>query len=83
MKLSDFMDLSHLQKIQDTFSQATGLAAIAVDMDGSYMTKGSGFTDFCNKQTQGLSGRIEALSEMYGCRTGHLRVPCRAYGIFH
>lgn len=53
MKLSDFMDMSHLQKIQDTFSQATGLAAIAVDTDGNYITKGSGFTDFCSKQTQG------------------------------
>lgn len=53
MKLSDFMDLSHLQKIQDTFSQATGLAAIAVDTEGNYITKGSGFTDFCMKQTQG------------------------------
>lgn len=53
MKLSDFMDISHLQKIQDTFSQATGLAAIAIDMDGNHITKGSGFTDFCTKQTQG------------------------------
>ena len=53
MKLSDFMDMSHLQKIQDTFSQATGLAVIAVDMDGNYITRESGFTDFCTKQTQG------------------------------
>lgn len=53
MKLSDFMDISHLQKIQDTFSQATGLAAIAVDMEGNPITRGSGFTDFCTKQTQG------------------------------
>lgn len=77
MKLSDFMDISHLQKIQDTFSQATGLAVIAVDMDGNYMTKGSGFTDFCTKQTQGcLEGSkrcqkcMAAGQGIYECHAG-------------
>ncbi len=55
MKLSDFMDVSHLQKIQDAFSQATGLAAVAIDTEGSYITKGSGFTDFCMKHTRGCA----------------------------
>lgn len=55
MKLSDFMDIADLQKIQDTFSQATGLAAVAIDADGNYITKGSGFTDFCMKYTRGCS----------------------------
>lgn len=53
MKLTDFMDISQLQKIQDSFSDATGLAAIAVDNDGNYITKGSNFTDFCMKLTRG------------------------------
>ena len=53
MELKDFMDLSKLQKIQDDFSNATGLAAIAVGMDGEYLTKGSNFTDFCMKYTRG------------------------------
>jgi ligand-binding sensor protein len=53
MKLIDFMDMSQLQKIQDDFSEATGLAAIAVDADGNYITKGSNFTDFCMKYTRG------------------------------
>lgn len=53
MKISDFMDISILQKIQDEFSDATGLAAIAVDTDGTYLTKGSNFTDFCMKYTRG------------------------------
>jgi ligand-binding sensor protein len=55
MKLTDFMDMAHLQKIQDAFSDATGLAAIAVDADGNYITKGSNFTDFCMKHTRGCS----------------------------
>ena len=53
MEIKDFMDLSKLQEIQDKFSDATGLAAIAVDMDGQYITEGSNFTDFCMKYTRG------------------------------
>lgn len=52
MHISDFMDLQLLQKIQDKFSDATGLAAIAVDANGNYITKGSNFTDFCMKYTR-------------------------------
>ena len=55
MELKDFMDLSKLQKIQDDFSNATGLAAIAVGKHGEYLTEGSNFTDFCMKDTRGSS----------------------------
>lgn len=53
MEIKDFMDLAKLQKIQDDFSDATGLAAIAVDTHGEYITEGSNFTDFCMKYTRG------------------------------
>lgn len=53
MELKDFMDLSKLQQIQDNFSNATGLAAIAVGKNGEYLTEGSNFTDFCMKYTRG------------------------------
>lgn len=53
MELKDFMDMKKLQEIQDAFSDATGLAAIAVGMDGEYITEGSNFTDFCMKYTRG------------------------------
>lgn len=53
MELKDFMDLKKLQKIQDNFSDATGLAAIAVGIHGEYLTEGSNFTDFCMKYTRG------------------------------
>ena len=52
MKISDFMDMNELQKIQDQFSDATGLAAIAVDAEGNYITEGSNFNDFCMKYTR-------------------------------
>lgn len=53
MEIREFLDISKLQKIQDDFSNATGLAAIAVGMDGEYLTEGSNFTDFCMKYTRG------------------------------
>lgn len=53
MNIRDFLDLKLLQKIQDQFSEATGLAAIAVDAQGEYITEGSNFTDFCMKYTRG------------------------------
>ena len=52
MNISEFMDLGKLQSIQDQFSDATGLAAIAVDAEGNYITEGSNFTDFCMKYTR-------------------------------
>lgn len=53
MQIKDFMDLKKLQQIQNQFSDATGLAAIAVDAEGNYITEGSNFTDFCMKYTRG------------------------------
>ena len=76
MKLTDFMDISQLQKIQDSFSDATGLAAIAVDNDGNYITKGSNFTDFCMKLTRGCP---EGAKRCQKCdATGHGTYECHA-----
>ncbi|MCD7726550.1 MAG: PocR ligand-binding domain-containing protein [Clostridiales bacterium] len=76
MKLTDFMDMSTLQNIQDAFSDATGLAAIAVDNDGNYITKGSNFTDFCMKLTRGCP---EGAKRCQKCdATGHGTYECHA-----
>ena len=47
-----FVDMKQLQQLQDTFSDATGLAAITVGADGKYLTEGSNFTDFCMRYTR-------------------------------
>lgn len=52
MDIRQFMDMDRLQQIQDQFSKATGLAAIAVDAKGEYLTKPSNFTDFCMRYTR-------------------------------
>lgn len=53
MDIRDFMDVSKLQELQDKFSNATGLAVVAVDLNGEYITEASNFTDFCMKYTRG------------------------------
>lgn len=77
MHISDFMDLALLQKLQDQFSDATGLAAIAVDAEGNYITEGSNFTDFCMKYTrkseEGLKRCVKCDKECTGtyfCHAG-------------
>ena len=55
---SNFIDVEKLQLLQDTFSDATGLAAVTVDNNGKQITKPSNFTDFCmNYIRQSNSGR--------------------------
>lgn len=52
LDIREFVDLEKFQEIQDLFSDATGLAAIAVGVDGKYITEPSNFNDFCMKYTR-------------------------------
>lgn len=47
--LTDLIDISLLQRLQDSFSAATGLAAQTTDADGKPVTQRSNFTEFCSK----------------------------------
>ncbi len=53
MKLSEFFDTSLLEQIMKEWSLATGMATIATDAEGNYITGEVGFTDFCIKYTRG------------------------------
>ncbi|QOX63528.1 PAS domain S-box protein [Anoxybacterium hadale] len=46
---SDYFDIEELQKIQDLFSEATGVASIITEPDGTPITEPSGFCDLCNE----------------------------------
>ncbi|MGN0941831.1 MAG: PocR ligand-binding domain-containing protein [Selenomonadaceae bacterium] len=52
IKMQDVLDQDFLQKFQDQFSKAVGVAAITVDNNGTPITRPSGFTDFCMKYTR-------------------------------
>lgn len=66
MDIKKFVDIKEFQRLQDLFSDATGLAAIAVDAKGEYITEGSNFTDFCMKYTRGTQ---EGLRRCVKCDT--------------
>lgn len=47
MNLQEVIDINLLQKVQESFSNATGLAAVTVDFRGNPITKYSNFSSFC------------------------------------
>ncbi len=48
IKLQDVIDLEFLQKFQDDFATAIGLASVTVDKEGTPVTEPSRYTRFCN-----------------------------------
>lgn len=50
--LTDLIDVEILQKLQDSFSNMTGMAALTTDVNGVAVTEGSNFSDFCMKYTR-------------------------------
>lgn len=85
LRLTDLIDVSVLQEIQDGFSDVTGMAALTVDADGAPVTKGSNFTDFCMKYTRGTPEgcrrceRCDKDGSKYTGRTGRsLTYSCHA-----
>lgn len=46
LKMTDLIDVESLQKIQDAFSDMSGIASMITDASGTIQTKPSGFTDF-------------------------------------
>ena len=52
MKLTEFIEIDILQKIQDSFSKFTGMASITTNPEGAPITVGSGFSEFCMKYTR-------------------------------
>lgn len=47
VNLRDIIDIEFLQKFQDDFATAMGLASVTVDIDGNPITKPSRYTRFC------------------------------------
>ena len=52
LKLRELIDISILQKIQDSFSEYTHMASLIADENGVPITVGSGFTRFCMDLTR-------------------------------
>lgn len=48
ISIFDLFDINEIQAIQDAFSEATGVASIITDIDGTPFTKPSNFCRLCN-----------------------------------
>ena len=53
MEIRDFADMNKFEEIMQNWALATGLATVAVGMDGKYISDCYNFTDFCIKLTRG------------------------------
>lgn len=53
VKITDLISVEFLQKFQDAFSNAVGVAGLITDDKGVPITEGSNFTDFCMKLNRG------------------------------
>jgi ligand-binding sensor protein/uncharacterized protein YukE len=51
--VDELIDLNVLQKFQDSFANAMGMASVSVDNEKGSITEPSNFTDFCMKFTRG------------------------------
>ena len=49
LMLTDLIDAKTLQRIQDDFFEMTGIASLVMDSEGTIVTEGSNFTDFCRE----------------------------------
>ncbi len=84
-KISDYLDVSFLQMLQDNCSKAMGLAFVTVDYRGCPITHYSGFTPYCRlgRENQGffemckqcdahggLQAAITGQPHIYRCHAG-------------
>lgn len=83
--IAEVLDLAQVQKILEDFSEATGLATVAVDARGIPVTNSYAFTDFCRQMRAdpvrsklcygcdahgGLQSLIEGSPQVYRCHAG-------------
>lgn len=52
LTLTQLIEVDMLQKVQDAFSQMTGMAALTTDTEGKAVTRGSNFTEYCMEFTR-------------------------------
>ncbi len=83
--IAEVLDLGQLQKVLEDFSEATGLASVAVDARGMPVTDTFAFTAFCREMRSdplrnrlchscdahgGLQALIEGSPQVYRCHAG-------------
>ena len=77
MRIEEYVDMDGFGKIMSNWAAATGLATVAVGIDGKYISDCFNFTDFCIKYTRGSDegrARCERCDRegrgVYNCHAG-------------
>lgn len=75
LTLTDFIDVELLQTVQNAFSRLTGFAALVTDADGTAVTEGSNFSDFCMKyiRTNPLGKKLCEQCDKFGAHQAHAK----------
>lgn len=86
LSIQDIIDVSVLQKIQDTFTKAMGFSAVTVDRNGNEVTKPSNFQPICKliRSTPAGLARCQysdALGGKESFRTGIPKAYCCKSGL--
>lgn len=76
MEIKDFADMDIFEKIMSNWAHATGLATVAVDTKGNYISDCYNFTDFCINLTRGSKIGCERCEKCD--REGHGVYECHA-----
>ncbi len=87
IKLADLFNLEEIQKIQDAFAAATGVASIITDMQGRPLTGPSNFSNLCEniiRQTPRGNLNCQRSDAAIGakCIDGPWIQPCLSGGLF-
>ena len=77
IRIQDFADMKKFEEIMSNWAIATGLATVAVDANGEYISENYNFTDFCMRYTRGCQEgkrRCEKCDKegkgVYNCHAG-------------
>lgn len=76
MKIQDFADMQQFEQIISNWAVATGLAAVAIDIDGKYISRQYNFTDFCKAMRANPKGNAKCekcdkeAQGVYHCHAG-------------
>lgn len=75
LTLTDLIDVELLQTVQNAFSRLTGFAALVTDADGTAVTEGSNFSDFCMKHIRShpLGKKLCEQCDKFGAHQAHIR----------
>lgn len=76
--LKDVLDIPVLQRLQDTFAEAMGFAAVTVDKTGTPVTRNSSFRRICRlvRSTEAGLARCMKSDAMGGIKAKNLGRPC-------